>query len=131
MKMPHEVTALFNDKEAVKVLTTVSPEGIPHTIVVGSAMAPDESTICAAEILMKTSSANLKSNAPVSVLAAKGAVSYQVVARVQERQTEGALFDKINAEMEKKGLSCRGVWLFAPVEAFDQSAGPHAGKKIA
>jgi uncharacterized protein len=130
MTMPSEVINLLNDQEATKVLTSVSSEGIPHSIVVGSTMAPEPNLICAAEILMQTTSANLKENANITVLAVKGKESYQVVATVKAHQQEGPLFEKVKAELEKMGMPCRGVWLFEPVEAFDQSAGPNAGKKI-
>jgi hypothetical protein len=131
MKMPNEVVSLLNDQEATKVLTTVSSEGVPHTVVVGSTMAPAADLIRAAEILMKTTSKNLKDNPTVAVLAVKGKESYQVVAKVTGHQTAGPLFETAKAELEKLGLPCRGVWLFEPLEAFDQSAGPNAGKKLA
>ncbi|WP_111708215.1 pyridoxamine 5'-phosphate oxidase family protein [Lutibacter citreus] len=131
MKMPQEVIRLLNDNEATKVITSVSSKGIPHTIVVGSTMAPQEDLVCAAEILMQKTASNLKENPNVSVLAVKGMVSYQVVAKVKDHQTEGVIFDKVKADLEKKGLPCRGVWLFEPTEAYNQSAGPDAGKKIA
>ncbi|MRT92632.1 pyridoxamine 5'-phosphate oxidase family protein [Ancylomarina sp. 16SWW S1-10-2] len=131
MKMPEQVVNLLNDKEATKVLTTVSAEGIPHSVVVGSTMAPEADLICAAEVLMQSTSKNLQVNKTVSVLAVKGMESYQVVAKVKERQTEGPLFEAAKAELEKLGLPCRGLWLFEPLEAFDQGAGANAGKKIA
>lgn len=131
MKIPSEVMALLNDQEATKVLTSVSIEGIPHTIVVGSTMAPQEDLICAAEIMMQNTAQNLEAYSNVTVLAVKGMESYQVKAKVKGRQTEGPLFDNVKAELEKMGLPCRGVWLFDPLEIYDQSAGPNAGKKIA
>jgi uncharacterized protein len=130
MQMPKEVMGLLNDQEATKVLTSVSSEGIPHTVVIGSTMAPESNLICAAEILMKTTSINLKENPKVSVLAVKGMESYQVVATVKAHQEEGPLFEKVKGELEKKGMPCRGLWLFEPEEAFDQSPGPNAGKKL-
>ncbi|MGQ1910620.1 pyridoxamine 5'-phosphate oxidase family protein [Marinifilum sp. RC60d5] len=131
MKMPEEVVRLLNDKEATRVLTTVSAEGVPHSIVVGSAMAPEANLICAAEVLMQSTSKNLQVNKTVSVLVVKGMESYQVVAEVKGRQTDGPLFDAAKDELEKLGLPCRGLWLFEPIEAFDQSAGANAGNKIA
>jgi uncharacterized protein len=131
MHMPNNVMSLLNDKEATKVLTSVSADGIPHSVVIGSTMAPEPDLICAAEILMNTTSANLKVNSNVTVLAVKGMESYQVNATVKTYQTEGPLFDSVKAELEKMGMSCRGLWLFEPVRAFDQGAGPNAGKTIA
>lgn len=131
MKMPEQVVNLLNDKEATKVLTTVSTEGIPHTIVIGSTMAPEANLICAAEVLMQTTSINLQDNKTVSVLVVKGMESYQIIATAKVHETEGSLFEKVKAELEKMGMPCRGLWLFEPIEVFDQSAGSNAGKKIA
>ncbi len=131
MKLPEAVMNLLNDKEATKVLTSVSAQGIPHTVVVGSTMAPQADLICAAEVMMNTTSKNLKENANVAVLAVKGMESYQVIAKVNARQTEGPVFDTAKAELEKIGLPCHGVWLFDPLEVYNQGAGPDAGKKMA
>lgn len=130
MKLPSEVMNLLNDKEATKVLTSVSAEGIPHSVVIGSTMAPQDDLICAAEIMMNTTSQNLKENANVAVLAVKGMESYQVIAKVKSHETEGELFENVKAEIAKMGLPCRGLWLFEPLEAYNQGAGPDAGKKI-
>ena len=56
MKMTKEVMGLLNDQEATKVLTSVSADGIPHTIVIGSTMAPEDELIAAAEIMMQKTS---------------------------------------------------------------------------
>jgi len=131
MKLPEVVVNLLNDKAATKVLTSVSASGIPHTVVVGSTMAPQADLICAAEVMMNTTSQNLKANENVAVLAVKGMESYQVIAKVNAHQTDGQLFDAVKVELEKLGLPCRGIWLFEPQEVYNQGAGPDAGKKIA
>lgn len=131
MRLPNEVFFLLNDQEATKVLTSVSLDGIPHSVVIGSTMAPQIDLISAAEILMQTTAKNMRDNPNVSVLVVKGKVSYQVIAKVKGYQTEGELFDSVKIELKKMGLPCKGLWLFEPLEAFDQSAGPNAGNKIA
>lgn len=130
MKMSKEVIDLFNDQEATKVITSVSANGIPHSIVVGSTMAPQADLVCVAEVLMHNTAKNIQKNPNVTVLAVKGMESYQVKAKVKSRETEGAIFETAKAELDKLGLPCRGVWLFEPIEAYNQSAGPDAGKKI-
>ena len=131
MKIPAEVMALLNDQEATKVLTSVSSTGEPHTIVVGSTMAPEDEMVCAAEILMQTTAKNLQANPVVSVLVVKGKESYQVVGQAKARYVDGPLFETMKAELAKIGMPCNGVWTFKPVKVFDQSAGPNAGKRIA
>lgn len=130
MNIPEKVLSLLNDQGASKVLTTVSAEGIPHSIVVGSIMAPNAQTICAAEILMKKTAQNLKNNKNIAVLAVKGKESYLVNATVVERQTDGELFENISEQMKKAGMPMHALWIFNPTAIFDQSAGPNAGTQI-
>ncbi|GAA0178394.1 hypothetical protein SH2C18_14600 [Clostridium sediminicola] len=130
MTITEKVSTLLNDQEASKVLTTVSSDGVPHSIVVGSIMAPNAETICAAEILMKKTAKNLESNKNIAVLAVKGMESYLVNATVVERQTEGDLFDTVAKELEKIGMAMSGLWIFKPTAIYDQSAGPNAGTQI-
>lgn len=131
MKISEKVMNLLNDQSASKILTTVSSEGIPHSIVVGSMMAPNAETICAAEILMKKTAKNLEMNKNIAVLTVKGKESYLVNARVVERQTEGELFDTVLEQMKKAGMPMRALWIFEPTAIYDQSAGPTAGTQIA
>lgn len=130
MNIPEQAVKLLNDPDASKVLTTISDDGVLHSIVVGSIMAPDEKTVCAAEVLMKTTAKNLETNKNIAVLTVKGMESYLVNATVVERQTEGPLFDKVAEQMKKAGLPMKALWIFEPTAVYDQSAGPNAGTKL-
>lgn len=130
MKIPEKVLNLLNDPSASKVLTSISTEGIPHSIVVGSIMAPNDETICAAEVLMKKTAENLKTNKNIAVLTVKGKESYLVNAMVAERKTEGDLFNKVSDQMKKAGMPMSALWIFNPTTVYDQSAGPTAGTQI-
>ena len=70
--------------------------------------------------MMLTTAQNLEAYPNVTVLAVKGMESNQVKAKVKGYQTERQLFDKVKAELEKIGLPCRGVWLFDPLEVYNQ-----------
>ena len=129
MKMSDEVMQLLNSKESLKVLTTISADGIPHSIAVGSMTAPDSETLCVAEIFMKSTKNNLAANENVAVLTVKGSEAYLINATVIKRQVEGDLFDKISEQMKKANLPMNALWLFQPTAVFDQSPGPNAGKK--
>ena len=130
MKITEKVLILFNDPNASKVLTTISSDGMPHSIVVGSIMAPNEETMCAAEVLMKKTAENLKTNKNVAILAVKGMESYLVNATVVARQTEGDLFNNVSAQMKKAGMPMSALWIFNPTAVYDQSAGPTSGTQI-
>ena len=130
-KIPEKVMNLLNDPAATKVLTSVSASGVPHSVVIGSCMAPSDDSIVAGEVLMKTTSKNVEKNPKVAVMVVKGPESYLVVAEKSGHVSEGPLFEKMNEQLAKHGLKARGVWTFTPLEVYDQGASPNAGTKLA
>ncbi len=130
MKNLENVSKLFQDKESVKVISTVSKDGEVHSIVAGSIMVVDENTLGVAEVFMNTTSANLADNDKVALLAVKGMESYLVNATVQKRHTDGQLFDAMAEQFAKMNMQIRAVWTFYVDKIFDESAGPNGGKQI-
>ena len=131
VKIPENVLAALADPKAVKVLTSVNAKGQPHSIVCGSINAPAPNKLIVAEILMKTTSANLKKNDRASILVLVGMASYQINVKVKARITEGPLFDGMNKHLAAMKLRASAVWTFMPTAVFDQSANPNAGTKLA
>lgn len=129
MSIPNNVHELLNDRQAAKVLTTVGKDGQPHSVVVGSIMSTGE-MLCAAEVLMKKTSENLETNQKVAILTVKSMESYLVEATAVERQTEGELYNMVKAELDKMGMTMRGLWIFKPTAIYNQSASPESGTKI-
>jgi|LGVF01.2.fsa_nt_gb hypothetical protein len=130
MKLPEKVLNLLKDQGTVKVLTTVSNEGILHSIVVGSIMPITEKEIVALEIFMGTTSENIKHNKNVAILAVKGIESYLINATAKRHLTEGEFFDAAAKTAKEKGMPVKGLWTFEINTVSDQSASPNAGKKI-
>ncbi len=130
MKNLEQVSKLFSDRESVKVISTISDAGELHTIVAGSIMVVDDNTMAVAEVMMNTTSANLKANNKASLLAVKGSESYLVTGTVQKRNTDGSLFDDIAAKFAAMNMQIKAVWTFDVDKIYNQSAGPDAGKQI-
>ena len=135
VNLPEEVAQLLNDPKSIKVLTTVSADGTPHSIRVGSMGAPAPNLMSVGAILMKTSNANLEAtkNAKklVCVLVNSEMKAYLITATVKEDLTSGPLFDGTNEHLKPLGMQARSVWTFEPQGVWDQSANYNAGKKIA
>ncbi len=130
MKNLEQVTKLFQDKEAVKVISTVSADGEVHSIVAGSIMVVDDNTMAVAEVFMNTTSANLTANNKVALLAVKGMESYLVNGTVQLRHTSGPLFDNLAEVFAGMGMQIKAVWTFTVDKIYDESAGPNGGKQL-
>ncbi len=129
--IPENVRALLNDPAATKVLASVSAEGMPHAIVVGSCMSPSPDLIVAGEVLMKTTSANFKATGKAAITVVKGTEAYLVTAEDPGLITDGPMVDKMNEQLAKHGLTARGVWTFTPTGVWNESASPEAGTKLA
>ena len=129
--IPKNVLDLFAKPETVKVLVSVCDCGKPHAIVCGSIFPVDSKTMVVGEILMKTTTKNMKDNKNVSILAVAGTTSYLLKTKVKARVDSGPGLDEMNANLAKMNLKASAIWLFDVQEVYDESAGPNAGKKIA
>lgn len=130
MEILEKVTQLFQDQQAVKTISTVSKEGEIHSIVAGSIMILDESTIAVAEIFMNTTSANLKNNEKAAFLSVKGMESYLINGTVQMRHTSGELFDTISSKFAEMNMPVKVLWTFTIDKIYNESASIDGGKLI-
>jgi predicted pyridoxine 5'-phosphate oxidase superfamily flavin-nucleotide-binding protein len=131
VKLPEKVSAAFNDPNAVKVLTSIDADGRPHSIVCGSIRAVAPNVLIVGEILMRSTSANIKRNDKAALLAVVGTTSYLVNVKVKQRVTEGPMLDEMNKVLATMKLKANAVWVFMPTAVYDQSANPKAGTKLA
>ncbi len=130
MKNLENVSKLFTDKESTKIISTVSKDGEIHSIVAGSIMKVDENTMAVAEVIMKTTAANLEVNNKAALLAVKGMESYLLNCTVEARRTDGALFNAVAENFAKMNMQIKAVWTLTVDKIYDESAGPNAGKQI-
>lgn len=130
MKNLENVRKLFEDKESIKVVSSVSKDGEIHSIVAGSVMVIDEDTMAVAEIFMNTTRTNLEETNTVSLLCAKGTESYLIAGTVQKRHTDGELFESVYKSFEALNLQIKALWTFSVDKIYDESAAPDAGKQI-
>jgi hypothetical protein len=134
-QLPEEVMKMANDIKAVKVLTTVSADGVLHSIRVGSLIAPAPNMLAVGAILMKTTAKNLedmkKKNQLAAILIGSEMNAYLVLAKIKDSHKAGPLFEKMNENLKAIGLQAGAVWTFEPTGVWNQSANYEAGKKIA
>lgn len=130
MRNLEKVSKLFMDQTSTKVISTVSQEGEIHSIVAGSVMVLSDDTMAAAEVIMNTTSENLKANNKVAILGVKGTESYLVNGTVQSRLTNGELFDAISKKFAEMNMHVKAVWTFSVDKIFDEGIGENSGKQI-
>ncbi len=134
VKIPDEVVKAINNEKNPTVLATVDADGNPHVIEAGSIRAPSNEMMIVAAILMKRTDKNLESmkkdSKIASFLVLDGMKSYEVRCKVMDFVTSGPLFDAVAEKIKQMGMTFRGVWTFAPIEVYNQSASPEAGTKM-
>jgi hypothetical protein len=129
--IPDPIAKMLKSFDSHKVLTTVSPDGMPHAIVCGSLSMAREDTILVAEVFMQRTCENLKHNPNVEILVWQGKNGYSLKAKALGRILQGEEFDKMYAAMEKFNLTTVAVWEFQVTEIWDESASPSAGERVA
>jgi hypothetical protein len=134
VNLPEEVFQALNNPKAGKVLATVTEEGTPHVIQVGSVMSPSPDKIAFGAVLMKRSGKNLEKareeGKKISILVTAELKSYEVHAKVLDFVTKGPIFDRMNEFLKAMGLQASGVWMVEPTDVWNQSASYEAGKQM-
>ena len=113
-----------------KVLTTVSPDGLPQAIVCASLWIKDDDTIVVAEVFMHRTVEYLNKNPNAEFLIWAGKNAYSIKAVAKERLTEGPIFDKMSAFMDRFNMATVAVWLFEITSVWDESATDTSGQKV-
>ncbi len=129
MAIPEPLMRLLRIPDSSKVLSVVSTDGFPHSIVLGSIVV-DDGMLYAGEVFMHRTVGYLESNPNVEFLVWKGRSGYSIRAVAEARLTEGPAFEKIRSELGRMGMEAVAAWRFRPLDASDESATPDAGDKV-
>jgi hypothetical protein len=130
MDLPDDVTALLNDRDAVKTLATIAEDGSTSLVAVKAVRAPEPSVIVLAQTVTKQLDSDLLRHMDtgrlVSILcvSARGElqVAYQIICSVKEFQTAGPLYEKFLDELRARTVDLDGAWVLEPVDVIDRSA---------
>jgi hypothetical protein len=130
-KMSQEVMAMFNDREASKVLATVDKDDNLNVAPIGSLAAVSEETIAFAYIFPGKTKENLEATRKAAVMAFKAMSGYQVKGNFEGFQSSGPLFDKFAAQIKQLlKMDIKSVGTIKVAEVYSVSPA-EAGKKLA
>ncbi len=129
--IPEPVARLVKHPDSHKVLSCVSPDGKPHSIVCASLSMDGDDTIVVAEVFMHRTVEYLLKNPEVEFLIWQGKTGYSLKAKVFTRHTDGEIFDKMYEALDRFNLTTVAVWEFKVYEIWDESAAPQAGSQVA
>ena len=128
--IPEPVLRILRHPDSNKVLSVISPDGFPHSIVLGALMADDEDRIYVGEAFMYRTVKYLEACPNAEFLVWKGKDGYSIRAVAESRVTEGPIFDKMSELLDKKGMHAVAVWVFRSVEVWDESASKTSGERV-
>jgi len=116
--------------ETHKVMSTVSVDGQPHSIVCGSLIVIDSETIVVGEVNMYTTCKNLETNSKVEFLAWSGREAYGIQAEAVGRVTKGPVLEKMNQHLDKMNMVAKALWEFRVCSVYDEGVGDLSGTRI-
>ena len=125
--IPEPVLRMFRHPDSNKVLSVVSPDGFPHSIVLGGLIVDDEDRLYVGEAYMYRTAQYLEECPNAEFLAWKGKDGYSLKAVAVGRLTEGPEFERMREMLERKNMRAVAVWVFKSVEVWDESG--HIGRK--
>ncbi len=121
---------MLNRPETHKVLSTVSPEGKPHSVICGSLIATDPSTIFVGQVYMHQTCINLTVNRDVEFLVWSGAQAYSIQATLSSICIDGPEMEKMEKLLGKMNMRPLSVLVFKVNSAYDEGITPKAGMKV-
>ncbi len=128
--IPEPVLRMFRHPDSNKVLSVVSPDGFPHSIVLGGLIVDDEDRLYVGEAYMYRTAQYLEECPNAEFLAWKGKDGYSLKAVAVGRLTEGPEFERMREMLERKNMRAVAVWVFKSVEVWDESASDTSGERI-
>ena len=133
-QMTERMKELF-DKVPTVVLSTVSEEGTPNVVPVGSKKIIDDETILMSDQFFNKTLTNMKANPRVAVTFWEGHEGYQFKGSVTI-ETTGKRFEDTSRWIEEKStkagfpLKSKGAVILRIEEIYGVAPGPGAGKKL-
>lgn len=128
--IPEPVARMIKHPDTHKVLSTVSPDGKPHSIICASLSMDGDDTILVGEVYMHRTCEYLIHNPNVEILVWLGKDGYSLKAVTTGRKIEGPQYEKMSAMLEKFNLSPVAVWEFKVLEIWDESASKSSGERV-
>lgn len=127
--LPAEVITLLGDPETVKILGTVSLDGIPHVVSKGSIHAGADGNIHLLQVLEHSqSNRNLTHSIwfdrKVTIyLRGKQGISYQIKGRPLRNIIAGPLFEEHYTKLRARlgDVDLAGVWIIEPDEVINET----------
>lgn len=129
-RLPENVVRMLRHPGTNKVLSVVSPEGFPHSIVLGAVVVGDDDRIYVGEAYMYRTSQYLEACPKAEFLAWKGKDGYSVRVVAEGRVTEGPEFDRLSDVLGRMNMTVNALWVFRPTKAWDESASDTSGDRV-
>lgn len=130
-ELPPQVLDTAKRPDGCKILTTINPDGTPHSVVCKTLFIPDRSTIGVGRIYFKNTCANLSRDPRAEFLIWLGPNAFSVQCTLREEVAEGDALAAINEKLESIGYRASSVLLFDVLGVSSEGLGADAGKRIA
>jgi len=128
--LPAPVARIILRPDSHKILSCVSPDGKPHSIVTATLTLDGPNRIVVGEVWMYRATPYIENNPNVEFLVWYGRDAYSIKAVAKERITSGPTFDKMSKSLDKYNMAVVAIWEFEVQEVWDESASSNCGTQV-
>ena len=129
--VPDPVLQMLKHPDSNKILSVVSDDGFPHSIVLGAVLVGDDGMIYVGEAYMYRTSHYLERCPNAEFLVWKGKDGYSIRVVAEGRVAEGPVLKRMNEMLERKNMHANALWAFRSVQVWDESASSTSGDRVA
>ncbi len=111
---------LIRRPDSIKVMSTVSEDGMPHTIVCGTLTVPEEDVIAVGRVWLSTTGKNIERDPRAEFFVWSGKNAYSILCEFIGESGDSADVEKMNAGLDKYGMGTCTVWKFRVTAVYDE-----------
>lgn len=130
VRLTQDIIDLIFRPESFKVMSTVGEDGNPHTVVCGTLMVPDASTLAVGRVYLRNTGKNLERDPRAEFLVTYGKEAYSILCHYRGECEDEDIIKRINQGLNRMGLMTSTVWLFDVDSVYDEGLTPTSGMCI-
>lgn len=131
VKIPPNVLDLLRRPDSNKTMSTVSENGLSHSVVCGSLMVPDDETIGVGRVWLRTTGKNLSRDPRAEFLVWSGKNAFSIECTLKGSIGDVDAIQSLRDKLGNMNMDVNRVWLFSVDAIYDQGISDTTGQKIA
>ena len=129
-KLTPVLVDLIRRPDTNKVMSTISEDGMPHTIVCGTLTVPEEDVIAVGRVWLNRTGRNIQRDPRAEFFVWSGKYAYSILCEFIGNSADEKEVEKMNEGLDKIGLGTSTVWKFRVLAGYDEGISDTMGERI-